>query len=74
MITEKVKAFQKKLNIQDSCTFSSGLLPSFKVHHCILSLNVFGEHKSADLPSAEKFVEMFLQLVIRLIKCVLDLN
>ena len=42
-----------KMGEEGACQFSDGWLHKFKVHHGIKKLDISGESKSANLPSAE---------------------
>ncbi|KAK4296722.1 hypothetical protein Pmani_030800 [Petrolisthes manimaculis] len=63
MLQEKAKEFAMKMSIGESCTFSDDWLHRFKNRHGIRRLDVSGEAKSADLPSAEEFIDRFAKLV-----------
>ncbi|KAK3862648.1 hypothetical protein Pcinc_031507 [Petrolisthes cinctipes] len=63
MLQEKAKEFAMKMSIRESCHFSDGWLHRFKNRHGIRRLDVSGEAKSADLPSAEEFIDRFAKLV-----------
>ncbi|KAK8391002.1 hypothetical protein O3P69_016979 [Scylla paramamosain] len=48
---------------EGACQFSDGWLHRFKVCHGIRKLDISGESKSANLPSAEEFVDRFAKIV-----------
>ncbi|XP_063870983.1 tigger transposable element-derived protein 6-like [Scylla paramamosain] len=48
---------------EGACQFSDGWLHRFKVRHGIRKLDISGESKSANLPSAEEFVNRFVKIV-----------
>ncbi|XP_063850315.1 jerky protein homolog [Scylla paramamosain] len=48
---------------EGACQFSDGWLHRFKVRYGIRKLDISGESKSANLPSAEEFVDRFAKIV-----------
>ncbi|KAK4308302.1 hypothetical protein Pmani_019984 [Petrolisthes manimaculis] len=59
MLQQKAKEFAMKMSIGESCHFSDGWLHSFKNCHGIRLLDVSGEAKSIDIPSAEEFNDRY---------------
>ena len=57
MLQEKRLDLAKKMGKEGACQFSDGWLHRFKVCHGIRKLDILGESKSANLPSAEEFVD-----------------
>ncbi|KAK8383375.1 hypothetical protein O3P69_019034 [Scylla paramamosain] len=63
MLQEKGRDLAKKMGEEWACQFSDGWLHRFKVRHGIRKLDISGESKSANLPSAEEFVDRFAKIV-----------
>jgi hypothetical protein len=63
MIIEKAKSFYDEMKITDKCTFSEGWLRNFKQRHGIRKRDVSGEVLSADVEAAERYSELFRNLV-----------
>ncbi|KAK4320310.1 hypothetical protein Pmani_008816 [Petrolisthes manimaculis] len=63
-LQENTKEFATKMSIGESCTFSDGWLHRFKNRHGIRRLDLSGEAKSADLPSAEEFIDRYVCITL----------
>ncbi|XP_063884929.1 jerky protein homolog [Scylla paramamosain] len=63
MLQEKGRDLAKNMGEEGACQFSDGWLHRFKVRHGIRKLDISGESKSANLPSAEEFVDRFAKIV-----------
>lgn len=57
ILQEKGRELADKMSMAESCQFSDGWLHRFKNRHGIRRLDVAGEAKSADIPSAEEFID-----------------
>nr|XP_014431724.1 jerky protein homolog [Pelodiscus sinensis] len=63
MLIEKAKDFYKQMQLTEPCAFSDGWLSCFKLRHGIRKLNVSSEQKLADHEAAEKYCEIFRNLI-----------
>jgi DDE superfamily endonuclease./Tc5 transposase DNA-binding domain./CENP-B N-terminal DNA-binding domain. len=63
LIIEKAKSFYDEMKITEKCTFSEGWLRNFKQRHGIRKRDVSGKVMSADVEAAERYSELFHNLV-----------
>ena len=57
ILQEKGCDLASKISLAETCHFSDGWLHRFKNCHEIRKLDITGESKSADLPSADEFID-----------------
>jgi len=65
MIIEKAKSLYDEMKVSEKCTFSEGWLRNFKQRHGIRKRDVSGDVLSADVEAAERYSELFRNLVER---------
>lgn len=63
MVILKAKKLKADLGIETECNFSLGWLHKFKARHGIRRLEVSGERRSADTEAAERYAEVFANLI-----------
>lgn len=63
LIMEQAKVFHKHMELETGCDYSSGWFNKFKKRHGLKILSISGDKASADVESAEDFVEEFTALM-----------